>query len=75
MVEIVDDPNEPGTHIEKELFQSEATSHNQTTVATTPINHPDAATALEILKKDFNAFREQAAKEKAEVDAYRVRIA
>nr|XP_011470652.1 PREDICTED: uncharacterized protein LOC105353311 [Fragaria vesca subsp. vesca] len=75
MVEIVDDPNEPGTQIEKELFQSGATSHNQTTVATAPINHPDAATALEILKKDFHAFREQAAKEKAEANTYRVRIA
>ncbi|KAL6198160.1 hypothetical protein ACLB2K_027952 [Fragaria x ananassa] len=40
-----------------------------------PISHPDPATALEILKRDFHSFREQAAKERAEAEVYRVRIA
>ncbi|KAL6219297.1 hypothetical protein ACLB2K_007056 [Fragaria x ananassa] len=42
---------------------------------TAPISHPDPATALEILKRDFHSFREQAVKERAEAEAYRVRIA
>ena len=65
MVEIVDDHNEPGTRLEKELFQSGDTSLNQATTAAAPINHADAATALKILKKDIHMFREQAAKDKA----------
>ncbi|KAL6124324.1 hypothetical protein ACLB2K_076837 [Fragaria x ananassa] len=75
MVAIVDDPNELETQIEKELFQSGETSLNQATATTAHVTHPDAATALEILKKNFHLFREQAAKDKAEAEAYRVRIA
>ncbi|KAL6179318.1 hypothetical protein ACLB2K_050834 [Fragaria x ananassa] len=74
MVEIIDDPTDPGTQIEKKLFQSGDTSLPQTSNAA-PISHPDPATALEILKRDFHSFREQAAKERAEAEAYRVRIA
>ncbi|KAL6126081.1 hypothetical protein ACLB2K_074132 [Fragaria x ananassa] len=74
MVEIIDDPADPGTQVEKELFQSSDTSLPQTS-SPTPISHPDPTTALEILKRDFHSFREQAAKEKAEAEAYRVRIA
>ncbi|KAL6211815.1 hypothetical protein ACLB2K_017038 [Fragaria x ananassa] len=71
MVEIIDDPTDPGTQIEKELFQSGDTSLPQTGNAAL-ISHPDPATALEILKRDFHLFREQAAKERAEVEAYRI---
>ena len=73
MVEIIDDPTDLGTQIEKELFQSGDTSLPQTSNAA-PISHPDPATTLEILKRDFHSFREQEAKERAEVEAYRVRI-
>ncbi|KAL6134469.1 hypothetical protein ACLB2K_066700 [Fragaria x ananassa] len=66
MVEIIDDPTDPGTQVEKELFQSGNAA---------PISHPDPATTLEILKRDFHSFLEQAAKERAEAEAYRVRIA
>ncbi|KAL6207978.1 hypothetical protein ACLB2K_018930 [Fragaria x ananassa] len=75
MVEIVDDQNEPGTQLEKELFKSGDVSLNKVTATGVSITHTDAATALEILKKYFHLFREQAAKEKTEADAYRVRIA
>ncbi|KAL6195673.1 hypothetical protein ACLB2K_031291 [Fragaria x ananassa] len=61
MVEIVEDPSDSSTQIEKELFQFVDTSLPQ---ASNLVNHPD-----------FHTFREQAAKEKAEAEAYRVRIA
>ena len=65
MVEIIDDPTDPGTQAEEELFQPGDTSLPQSSDAA-PISHPDPTTALEILKRDFHSFREQAAKEKAE---------
>ncbi|KAL6180712.1 hypothetical protein ACLB2K_047372 [Fragaria x ananassa] len=68
---IIDDPVDPGTQVEP---QPGDTSLPQTS-SPAPINHSDPATALEILKRDFHAFREQTAKERAEVEAYRVRIA
>ena len=68
---IIDDPVDPGTQVEP---QSGDTSLPQTS-SPAPINHSDPATALEILKRDFHAFREQTAKERAETEAYRVRIA
>ncbi|KAL6135478.1 hypothetical protein ACLB2K_067706 [Fragaria x ananassa] len=74
MVEIIDDPTDLGTQIDKELFQSGDTSLPQTGNAA-PISHPNPATTLEILKRDFHSFREQAEKEKAEAEVYRVRIA
>ena len=74
MVEIIDDPNDPDTQMEKELFQSGDASLPQTSNVA-PISHPDPATALEILKRDFHSFREQAAKERAEEVTYRVCIA
>ncbi|KAL6191607.1 hypothetical protein ACLB2K_037997 [Fragaria x ananassa] len=74
MVEIIDDPVDPGTQVEKELFQSGDTSLPQTGNAA-PVSYPDLATALEILKRDFHSFREQAAKERTEAEAYRVHIA
>ena len=60
--------------MEKELFQSREASLNHVTAVGATIAHTDAATALEILKKDFHLFREQATKEKVEADAYRARI-
>ena len=69
MVEIIDDPVDPGTQVELKPN----TSLSQTS-SPTPISHPDPATALELLKRDFHSFREQAAKERAEAEAYRVRI-
>ncbi|KAL6198502.1 hypothetical protein ACLB2K_028291 [Fragaria x ananassa] len=60
--------------VEEELFQPGDTSLPQTSDAA-PISHPNPATALEILKRDFHSFREQVAKEKAKAEAYRVRIA
>ncbi|KAL6137784.1 hypothetical protein ACLB2K_063073 [Fragaria x ananassa] len=68
---IIDDPVDPGIQTEP---QSGDTSIPQTS-SPAPINHSDPATALEILKRDFHAFREQTAKERAETEAYRVRIA
>ncbi|KAL6136909.1 hypothetical protein ACLB2K_062204 [Fragaria x ananassa] len=73
MVEIIDDPTDPGTQVE-ELFQPGDTSLPQTGSAA-PVSHPDPATALKILKRDFHSFREQTAKERAEAEAYRVCIA
>ncbi|KAL6178962.1 hypothetical protein ACLB2K_050478 [Fragaria x ananassa] len=78
MVGIIDDPTDPGTQAE-ELSQPSGSSLpgdsslTQTSDAA-PISHPDPTTALEILKRDFHSFREQAAKEKAEAKACRVRI-
>ena len=71
MVEIIDDHVDPGTQVE---LQPSDTSLPQTS-SPAPISHPDPATALEILKRDFHSFREQATKERAEAEAYRVRIA
>ncbi|KAL6135997.1 hypothetical protein ACLB2K_061299 [Fragaria x ananassa] len=68
---IINDSVDPGTQIEP---QSGDTSLPQTS-SLAHINHSDPATALEILKRDFHAFREQTAKEMAETEAYRVRIA
>ncbi|KAL6138011.1 hypothetical protein ACLB2K_063299 [Fragaria x ananassa] len=71
MVEIIDHPVDPGTQVEP---QPGDTSLPQTS-SPAPINHPDPATALEILKRDFHAFREQTTKERVEAEAYWVRIA
>ncbi|KAL6209598.1 hypothetical protein ACLB2K_020538 [Fragaria x ananassa] len=71
MVGISDNPVDPGTQVE---LQPGNTSLPQTSNPA-HISHPDPATALELLKRDFHSLREQAAKEKAEVEAYRVRIA
>ena len=53
IVEIIDDPVDPGTQAEP---QPSDTSLPQTS-SPAPINHSDPATALEILKRDFHAFR------------------
>ncbi|KAL6222869.1 hypothetical protein ACLB2K_006259 [Fragaria x ananassa] len=74
MVEIIDDPTDTDTQVEKELFQSGDTSLPQTGNAA-PISHPNPSTALEILKRNFHSFREQAAKERIEAEAYWVHIA
>ena len=57
---IINDPVDPDTQVELKPN----TSLPQTS-SPAPINHPDPATALEILKRDFHAFREQTAKERA----------
>ncbi|KAL6196953.1 hypothetical protein ACLB2K_032566 [Fragaria x ananassa] len=62
-----DDPNDPDTQIEKELFQFGDTSLLQATNVAS-ISHPDPVTALKI------SFQEQPVKEKAEAEAYRVHI-
>ncbi|KAL6212762.1 hypothetical protein ACLB2K_017980 [Fragaria x ananassa] len=67
---IINDPVDPDTQVELKPN----TSLPQTS-SSAPVSHPDPATALELLKRDFHSFREQAAKERAEAEAYRVRIA
>ncbi|KAL6222492.1 hypothetical protein ACLB2K_005884 [Fragaria x ananassa] len=67
---IINDPVDPDTEVELKPN----TSLPQTS-SPASISHPDPATALELLKRDFHSFREQAAKERAEVEAYQVRIA
>lgn len=69
-----DNPSDPDTQIEKELFQSGDTSLCQATNAAS-VSHPDPVTVFEILKRDFHSFREQATKDKAEAKVYWVRIA
>ncbi|KAL6211702.1 hypothetical protein ACLB2K_016925 [Fragaria x ananassa] len=64
------DEADPGTQAEEELFEPGDTPLSQTNDAA-PISHPDPVTALGILMWDFHSFREQAAKEKAEAEAYR----
>ncbi|KAL6210752.1 hypothetical protein ACLB2K_015984 [Fragaria x ananassa] len=71
MVGISDNPVDRSTQVE---LQPGNTSLPQTSIPA-HISHPDLATALELLKRDFHSLREQAAKEKAEAEAYRVRIA
>ena len=70
MVKIINDPVDPDTQVELKPNTSLPQNSNPA-----PISHPDPATALEILKRDFHSFREQATKERAETEAYRVRIA
>ncbi|KAL6202655.1 hypothetical protein ACLB2K_026361 [Fragaria x ananassa] len=67
---IINDPVDPDTQVELKPN----TSLPQTS-SLASITHPDPAIALELLKRDFHSFREQAAKERAEAEAYRVRIA
>ncbi|KAL6175938.1 hypothetical protein ACLB2K_052576 [Fragaria x ananassa] len=59
----------------RSLPDSKSCPDSRSRPETAPISHPDPAMAFKILKRDFHSFREQAAKERAEAEAYRVRIA
>ncbi|KAL6222472.1 hypothetical protein ACLB2K_005864 [Fragaria x ananassa] len=67
---IINDPVDPDTQVELKRN----TSLLQTS-SSASITHPDPTTALELLKRDIHSFREQAKKERAEAEAYRVHIA